>query len=252
MACGPALAGLLQTNFKIYKLTFNQDTLPGWVMAFAWLIYLIWLWISFREPAQEKDEVNNVPQNSNAAENDALERGVVQPLLLKSVGDEQDNEGDQEGDGSEEAQEESRRPANSIVEAYRLLTPSVKVQLLIYFMLKYAMEVLLSESSVVTTYYFSWSTSTVAIFLACLGLTVLPVNILVGSYISNIFEDRQILLASEIMVCLGILLSFQVIIPYSVPQYVCSGLLMFVSAEVLEGVISIFRLFSSLRNIVGS
>ncbi|XP_006364128.1 SPX domain-containing membrane protein At4g22990-like isoform X3 [Solanum tuberosum] len=235
MACGPALAGLLQTNFKIYKLTFNQDTLPGWVMAFAWLIYLIWLWISFREPAQEKDEVNNVPQNSNA-ENDALERGVVQPLLLKSVGDEQDNEGDQEGDGSEEAQEESRRPANSIVEAYRLLTPSVKVQLLIYFMLKYAMEVLLSESSVVTTYYFSWSTSTVAIFLACLGLTVLPVNILVGSYISNIFEDRQILLASEIMVCLGILLSFQVIIPYSVPQYVCSGLLMFVSAEVLEGV----------------
>ncbi|KAH0707977.1 hypothetical protein KY290_012116 [Solanum tuberosum] len=236
MACGPALAGLLQTNFKIYKLTFNQDTLPGWVMAFAWLIYLIWLWISFREPAQEKDEVNNVPQKSNAAENDALERGVVQPLLLKSVGDEQDNEGDQEGDGSEEAQEESRRPANSIVEAYRLLTPSVKVQLLIYFMLKYAMEVLLSESSVVTTYYFSWSTSTVAIFLACLGLTVLPVNILVGSYISNIFEDRQILLASEIMVCLGILLSFQVIIPYSVPQYVCSGLLMFVSAEVLEGV----------------
>lgn len=57
-------------------------------------------------------------------------------------------------------------------------------------MLKYAMEVLLSESSVVTTYYFSWSTSAVAIFLACLGLTVLPVNILVGSYISNIFEDR--------------------------------------------------------------
>ncbi|KAJ8560394.1 hypothetical protein K7X08_022254 [Anisodus acutangulus] len=236
MACGPALAGLLQTNFKIYKLTFNQDTLPGWVMAFAWLFYLIWLWIFFREPAQETDEVNNVTRKSNAVENDALEKGVVQPLLVKPEGDEQDNEADQECDGSEEAPKESRRPANSIVEAYRLLTPSVKVQLLIYFMLKYAMEVLLSESSVVTAYYFSWSTSTVAIFLACLGLTVLPVNIAVGSYISNIFEDRQILLASEIMVCLGILLSFQVIIPYSVPQYVCSGLLMFVSAEVLEGV----------------
>ena len=59
-------------------------------------------------------------------------------------------------------------------------------------MLKYAMEVLLSESSVVTTYYFGWSTSSVAIFLACLGLTVLPVNIAVGSYISNMFEDRQV------------------------------------------------------------
>lgn len=57
-------------------------------------------------------------------------------------------------------------------------------------MLKYAMEVLLSESSVVTTYYFGWTTSTVSIFLACLGLTVLPVNVIVGSYISNMFEDR--------------------------------------------------------------
>ncbi|OIT32510.1 PREDICTED: SPX domain-containing membrane protein At4g22990-like [Nicotiana attenuata] len=231
MACGPALAGLLQTNFKIYKLTFNQDTLPGWLMAFAWLIYLVWLWISFKEPVRET-EVNNVPQESNA---DALEKGVVEPLLVKSPQNQQD-EDEEDGDESEEASKESHQPANSIAAAYRLLTPSVKVQLLIYFMLKYAMEILLSESSVVTTYYFGWSTSTVAVFLACLGLTVLPVNLVVGSYISNMFEDRQILLASEIMVCLGILMSFQVVFQYSVPQYVCSGLLLFVSAEVLEGV----------------
>lgn len=57
-------------------------------------------------------------------------------------------------------------------------------------MLKYAMEILLSESSVVTLYYFGWTTSAVAIFLACLGLTVLPVNVIVGSYVSNMFEDR--------------------------------------------------------------
>lgn len=64
MACGPALAGLLQTNFKIYKITFNQDTLPGWVMALAWLIYLIWLWISFREPLLETDENHSSAQES--------------------------------------------------------------------------------------------------------------------------------------------------------------------------------------------
>jgi hypothetical protein len=57
-------------------------------------------------------------------------------------------------------------------------------------MLKYAMEILLSESSVVTSYYFEWSTSTVAIFLAILGLTVLPVNAIVGSYMTQLFEDR--------------------------------------------------------------
>ncbi|CAJ2666571.1 unnamed protein product [Trifolium pratense] len=234
MACGPALAGILQTNFKIYNLTFNQNTLPGWVMAIAWMVYLVWLWISFKEPSHDVEE-NQTPNQSNDAENGALEKGLKQPLLITSD-DKVDEDNDQDYDDSEEAPEESRLPANSIGEAYRLLTPSVKVQLLIYFMLKYVMEILLSESSVVTTYYFNWTTSTVAIFLACLGLTVLPVNIVVGSYISNMFEDRQILLTSEIMVCIGVLLSFHVIIPYTVLQYVCSGLLLFVSAEVLEGV----------------
>lgn len=57
MACGPALAGLLQTKFKIYAITINQDTLPGWVMALAWFLYLIWLWISFKEPVRDMDEI---------------------------------------------------------------------------------------------------------------------------------------------------------------------------------------------------
>lgn len=65
MACGPALACLLQTNFKIYKLTFNEDTLPGWIMALAWLIYLLWLSISFKEPSHVTTE-NIVPRESNS------------------------------------------------------------------------------------------------------------------------------------------------------------------------------------------
>ncbi|GMH22728.1 hypothetical protein Nepgr_024571 [Nepenthes gracilis] len=228
MACGPAVAGLLQTNFKFYKLTFNQVTLPGWGMAAAWLLYILWLWISFQEPSHDEDQPN--PQSTaESSEYDALEKGMRAPLLSSFY----DKEGE-EGDASDESLDES--PATSIGSAFRLLTPPVKVQLLIYFVLKYAMEILLSESSVVTTYYFNWSMSTVAIFLAGLGLTVLPINFFVGSYVGRIFEERQILMASQIMVCIGILLNFHVLIPYSVQQYVCSGLIMFVSAEVLEGV----------------
>ncbi|CAH8354193.1 unnamed protein product [Eruca vesicaria subsp. sativa] len=242
MACGPALAGLLQIKFKIYKLTFNQSTLPGWVMAVAWLFYLVWLCISFKEPlrdTEEQEEQERSNQNETTSMTDreensrVVEEGLRKPLLITSglkLEDEDDC------DESEESAEDSRRPANSFGDAYRLLTPSVKVQLLIYFMLKYAMEILLSESSVVTSYYFGWTTSSVAIFLACLGLTVLPINILVGSYISNMFEDRQILLTSEIIVFIGILFSFNLFVPYTVPQYVISGLVMFVAAEVLEGV----------------
>ncbi|CAI9784504.1 unnamed protein product [Fraxinus pennsylvanica] len=79
---------------------------------------LLVLVLSEWEPAQES-EVNNVQQESNGLENDKLEKGLAQPLLLTSTENEQDDEGDQEFDGSDEAPEESR------LSAYRLLTPSV-------------------------------------------------------------------------------------------------------------------------------
>lgn len=50
MATGPALACLFQTNFRIYGVTFNSETLPGWFMTLAWLVYLVWLGLCFREP----------------------------------------------------------------------------------------------------------------------------------------------------------------------------------------------------------
>ncbi|KAK3154901.1 hypothetical protein QOZ80_2BG0196400 [Eleusine coracana subsp. coracana] len=233
MACGPALAGLLQTKMKIYGLTFNQNTLPGWVMCVAWLAYLFWLWISFKEPGHIASE-NSVSSDSGHRVSSNLEDGLGQPLLVDAK-EVQDQDGEDNDDNDEDT-EDSHKPATSIADAYRLLTPSVKVQLLIYFMLKFAMEILLSESSVVTTFYFKWTTSTVAIFLAVLGLTVLPVNIIVGSYVTNLFQDRQILVASEIMVLIGIVMSFCFTPHYSVPQYVSSALITFVFAEVLEGV----------------
>lgn len=56
-------------------------------------------------------------------EDNALEKGLKQPLLISS-----EDKGDEDADDdSEEALEESRQPANSIGSAYRLLTPSVKV-----------------------------------------------------------------------------------------------------------------------------
>jgi MFS family permease len=66
MACGPALAGLLQTKFRIYGLTFNQNTLPGWVMCLAWLAYLVWLWISFKEPGHIATENSGNTQSSDS------------------------------------------------------------------------------------------------------------------------------------------------------------------------------------------
>lgn len=55
-----------------------------------------------------------------------LEKGMKQPLLITS--EEIEEQDEDECDGSEEASEDSHTPANSIVAAYRLLTPSVKVK----------------------------------------------------------------------------------------------------------------------------
>ncbi|XP_020182972.1 SPX domain-containing membrane protein OsI_21475 [Aegilops tauschii subsp. strangulata] len=238
MACGPALAGLLQWRFKIYMVTFSQSTLPGWLMAVAWLLYLVWLCISFKEPnrATEADDTPHNRASGQSVDIGQVENGLAQPLLGDSESKLNDDDDDDEEDESEESAQDSRKPATSIGSAYRLLTPSVKVQLLIYFMLKYAMEILLSESSVITSHYFNWNTSSVAIFLAILGLTVLPINAVVGTYISNMFEDRQLLMASQITLLVGIIFSFKVTSTYSVIQYVVSALVTFVSAEVLEGV----------------
>lgn len=156
MACGPALAALLQTNFKIFKITFNQDTLPGWIMALAWLLYLVWLWFSFKEPYND-EKLNSNWKNSNngmwtifgfsviqsyiinskknviyffllcivGLKNDVLENFVSQPLLTGSLEKQQEN--NDEGDDENDSQEE-HKPVTSIVSAYKLLTPSVKVR----------------------------------------------------------------------------------------------------------------------------
>nr|VDC71543.1 unnamed protein product [Brassica rapa] len=231
MACGPALACLFQTHFKICNLTFNEATLPGWFMALAWLVFLLLLLIYFKEPEREIKE-NVLSPEGRPSSFCTLEENLMAPFLVKC----KTKTAYEEESCDEDGPKEDQKPVTSIISAYQLLSPSVKVQLFVYFMLKYAMEILLAESSVITTYYFVWQTSAVAIFLACLGLTVLPVNVIVGHYLSNKFEERKILLASEIMLCIGILLSFHIIVPYSVPQYVASALITFVSAEVLEGV----------------
>ncbi|KAL9674285.1 hypothetical protein QQ045_030557 [Rhodiola kirilowii] len=251
MACGPALACLFQHDFKLYNLTFNGSTLPGWFMALAWLFYLIWLRISFKEPVIGVKEIQ-VSQEAGHSCSVSIDKGITEPLLSNtSIAKQLTEDEEDELDDDEEASEEIQKPVTSILAAYRLLTPTVKVQLFIYFMLKYSMEIVLAESSLITSHYFLWSTNNVAVFLACLGLTVLPVNIFVGSYINDKFEERQVLLVSEIIVCIGILASFHVLIPYSVPQYVISALVTFVFAEVIEGITSLLTASSStFRNLL--
>ena len=59
--------------------------------------------------------------------NVTVENGYTQPLLMKIEAKQQDEDEDQERDDAEEDSQEIHKPVTSIVVAYRLLTPSVKV-----------------------------------------------------------------------------------------------------------------------------
>lgn len=60
--------------------------------------------------------------------NCAVENGSTRPLLLNCEAKQPDGNEDQEPDDDEEEDSEKiQRPVTSLVSAYRLLTPSVKV-----------------------------------------------------------------------------------------------------------------------------
>lgn len=59
--------------------------------------------------------------------NISVENGSTQPLLTNSKAKEKLEDGDTDGEDAEDDAVQIQKPVNSIVSAYRLLTPSVKV-----------------------------------------------------------------------------------------------------------------------------
>lgn len=63
--------------------------------------------------------------------NVSVDNGFTQPLLInsetKQEDEDEDGDGDEDCDDAEEDSDKIQKPVNSIVSAYRLLTPSVKV-----------------------------------------------------------------------------------------------------------------------------
>jgi hypothetical protein len=63
-----------------------------------------------------------------------------------------------EGEGSNF---DDDRAVETVTELLTELTLPIKILLWVYFMLKFASEILISESSVITSYYFDWTTTQV-------------------------------------------------------------------------------------------
>lgn len=248
MAVGPALAGVLsKLDFKIFGAPVNFVTSPGWVMGVAWGVYLLLIIAFFKEPQRPmpSGQVSGSASEKNLA--GSTEPTLTEPLLSTLSGALPNNltltlPGDQVSDVEECEVDDSDYSDDRAVETFgelmKELTMPIKILLWIYFMLKYASELLISESSILTTYYFDWSTYQVSIFLSLLGLTVLPISAVVGNCISNIYEDRLVVLWTQIFTGVGVLviLCYGPFLPYNAYQYVTAAVIIFVSTNVLEGV----------------
>lgn len=77
-----------------------------------------------------------------------------------------------------------------------------------------------------------------AVFLSMLGLTVLPISAVVGNCISNMYEDRVVVIWAQVTTGLGVvaIVCYAPHIEYSEYQYGVAAVVIFVSTNVLEGV----------------
>ena len=110
----------------------------------------------------------------------------------------------------------------------------VIMSLVLLVLLKSVLEGLSSSAPTVSKYYFSWGVHASGIFLALLAAFVLPINVIVA-YVSRRYDDRELILASLVAMLLGILVFMVNGKQYSELQFVVGGIIMFVSANSLEG-----------------
>ncbi|KAH7428983.1 hypothetical protein KP509_09G025600 [Ceratopteris richardii] len=235
MTVGPALASALSSvDFKVGGMIVNYCSASGWVLGFAWILYLLLILILFKEPNKphQMESMKSKEANSGPKEEDF---GALAPLLGDSLNKEEDKT------------DESSR---SFIDVLKEMNLPIQILLTNYFMLKFASEMLISEATLVTGYYFSWSSSTVGWFLGALGLTVLPSSAVVANYISNKFQERLIIIWSLILTIIGVVGNFSLapFIRYTEVQYIISALVIFVSTNILEGVdMSLFAKMMSPR-----
>jgi hypothetical protein len=215
MAAGPAIAASLSRfhQFPEDSLIWTVETAPGWVMLALWSCYFLSAIFLFEEP--DRSGLYGPKKPSNKADA-AVVSTEMQPLLLSKT-----------PNASDTSVEKKTPPLYKNV--------PVMMTLWIYFVLKLALETLLSSSATVTKLYFGWNAQHTGTFLAFLGLLMFPANMVVAR-LSHRYEDRELLYVTLIIMFFSVL-GILVYRPshYSAVQYVFFGICVFLSANCLEG-----------------
>lgn len=213
MASGPALSATFayyRSSFPLGGTLWALETAPGWLMAVFWALYLISVVFFFEEPDR-----SHIFGDASKLELTSTANGGEKSYLLADTA--------------------TRTSGEKDAEPSLLLNTPVMLTMWIYFILKLALECLMSSCPTLTNFYFGWTSGQSGSFLALLGLLVFPANIVIAR-LSQRFEDRQLIQASLVAVLCSVL-GFCFYIPeyYTVLQYMIFGMCMFISTNALEG-----------------
>lgn len=203
MAAGPAISSLLHNTVRGDNMYWQIENSPGWFMAILWTIYIVCLVFYFDDPPQ---------RFKNGESRVQMSTGEGKALLSNSPSDD-------EVDASEP-------PIWLNIPAMTTFT--------VYFVLKLVLEFTLNSTSTITRVYFGWSDSWSGIYMAALGLLMLPANMLVA-YLSITYTDRDLILLTQAFMFAGCVVLLQYTPVYPVFQYILGSLLLFLSTNAMEG-----------------
>jgi predicted MFS family arabinose efflux permease len=210
MAAGPAIASLLNLVASSDGLNpfWQVENAPGWLMALLWSVYLVGTIFCFRNPPKKE-------------ETPLLElTGEKKPLLTGNTG--------------------ASRDTVAVIVSHAssptsiLRNVPVMTTFLIYFLLKLVLEGVLSSSAILTSFYFGWNSNLVGIYLACLGLCMLPANLCVA-FLAKRYDDRELIMTMQVVLLAGCIGVMQYSPSYSAVQYVSASFVLFLSTNALEG-----------------
>lgn len=216
MAAGPGVASFLHVAAENSTSPWwQQENSPGWFMAVLWSVFLVFLVFFFEDPPRRKLPS---PKASRPV------AGTVEDPKLKAY-----------GTGERKPLLEDGQPSTSFREDPPVWKNyPVLVTFLVYFLLKLMLECLLSSTAILTDFYFDWSGSFVGVYMALLGLLMLPSNMVVAN-LSRSYDDRVLIMALQFGILIGCALILRYTSYYPMPQYVLGSVFIFLSASMLEG-----------------
>eukprot|EP00956_Cyclotella_meneghiniana_P028399 scaffold65814_cov67-Cyclotella_meneghiniana.AAC.2 len=200
MAVGPALAASFSliahhgviVEHPTLRSSWTVETVPGYFMAMAWLIYIVLFFLYFEEPDRSKP-----PKAENTAPEKDMARATSSWDVVEST--------------------PSKR--------FSCCNIPVLICLMVLVLLKSTLEGLTSSTPTVGRYYFGWNSHASGIYvrLALMASFVLPVNYLVAN-VSRRYDDREMIVAI-LVVMLAVEAPTMGLLSKTIPKSMASGIL---------------------------